>query len=74
MSLFDTAVVTDMSQEGVRVRKMDRATMLRLGAKEGTRVLTRLVKEGAGARDSYRAAADRLGSRDSWTRLYGQSH
>jgi galactofuranosylgalactofuranosylrhamnosyl-N-acetylglucosaminyl-diphospho-decaprenol beta-1,5/1,6-galactofuranosyltransferase len=73
VSLFDTAVVTDMSQEGVRVRRLDRAAMLRLG-KQGMSVLTRLVKEGAAVRDSYRSAAERLGGRDSWTRLYDQSH
>jgi galactofuranosylgalactofuranosylrhamnosyl-N-acetylglucosaminyl-diphospho-decaprenol beta-1,5/1,6-galactofuranosyltransferase len=72
VSLFDTAVVTDMSQEGVRVRHLDRAAMLRL-ARQGLRVLSRLVKEGAAARDGYRSAAGRLGSRESWTRLYGQS-
>ncbi|HVV19754.1 MAG TPA: glycosyltransferase [Pseudonocardiaceae bacterium] len=72
VSLFDTAIVTDNSQEGVRVRRMDRATLLRL-SKQGFAVLNRLIKEGGAARDSWRAAADRLGSRESWTRLYGQS-
>jgi galactofuranosylgalactofuranosylrhamnosyl-N-acetylglucosaminyl-diphospho-decaprenol beta-1,5/1,6-galactofuranosyltransferase len=69
VSLFDTAVVTDMSQEGVRVRRRDKATMLRL-ARQGMTVLTRLVREGAEVRDSYRAAAPRLASRETWTRLY----
>jgi galactofuranosylgalactofuranosylrhamnosyl-N-acetylglucosaminyl-diphospho-decaprenol beta-1,5/1,6-galactofuranosyltransferase len=71
VSLFATAVVTDMSQEGVRVRHRDKATMLRL-ARRGFAVLTRLVREGAATRESYRAAASGLGSRESWTRLYGQ--
>ncbi|HEX4703228.1 MAG TPA: glycosyltransferase [Pseudonocardiaceae bacterium] len=72
VSLFETAVVTDMSQEGVRVRHRDRATMLRL-AKEGTTVLRRLVREGGAVRDAYRAAAPGLASRETWTRLYGQA-
>jgi galactofuranosylgalactofuranosylrhamnosyl-N-acetylglucosaminyl-diphospho-decaprenol beta-1,5/1,6-galactofuranosyltransferase len=69
VSLFDTAVVTDSSQEGVRVRHRDRATMLRLG-REGIAVLTRLAREGTSVRDSYRAAAQRLSGRESWARLY----
>lgn len=73
VSLFDTAVVTDMSQEGVRVRHRDRATMLRL-ARQGTAVLYRLIREGGAVRDRYRAAAAGLASRQSWDRLYGQSH
>jgi galactofuranosylgalactofuranosylrhamnosyl-N-acetylglucosaminyl-diphospho-decaprenol beta-1,5/1,6-galactofuranosyltransferase len=73
VSLFDTAVVTDMSQEGVRIRRRDKAMMIRL-ARQGFTVLSRLVREGAATRESYRAAADRLASRESWTRLYGQSH
>ncbi len=72
VSLFDTAVVTDMSQEGVRVRHRDKATMLRL-ARRGLSVLTRLVREGAGVRERYRHAAGGLASRESWTRLYRQS-
>jgi galactofuranosylgalactofuranosylrhamnosyl-N-acetylglucosaminyl-diphospho-decaprenol beta-1,5/1,6-galactofuranosyltransferase len=72
VSLFDTAVVTDNSQEGVRVRQMDRPTLIRL-SKQGFSVLNRLVKEGGATRDSWRAAAGRLGSREAWTRLYGQS-
>ncbi len=74
VSLFSTAVVTDMSQEGVRVRRMDRATMLRLG-RQGMQRADQ-AREGGRERHGtdYRAAADRLGSRDTWTRLYGQSH
>jgi galactofuranosylgalactofuranosylrhamnosyl-N-acetylglucosaminyl-diphospho-decaprenol beta-1,5/1,6-galactofuranosyltransferase len=59
-----------MSQEGVRVRRRDKATMVRLG-RQGMAVLTRLVREGGATRDRYRSAAGGLGSRDSWTRLYG---
>jgi galactofuranosylgalactofuranosylrhamnosyl-N-acetylglucosaminyl-diphospho-decaprenol beta-1,5/1,6-galactofuranosyltransferase len=72
VSLFDTAVVTDMSQEGVRVRHRDRAMMLRL-ARRGTAVLYRLIREGASVRDRYRTASPGLASRQSWARLYGQS-
>ena len=69
VSLFQTAVVTDMSQEGVRVRQFDRATALRL-AREGVRVLTRLMREGAGVTEQFRSAHPRLTSRDNWARLY----
>jgi galactofuranosylgalactofuranosylrhamnosyl-N-acetylglucosaminyl-diphospho-decaprenol beta-1,5/1,6-galactofuranosyltransferase len=69
VSLFQTAVVTDMSQEGVRVRQFDRATALRL-AREGVRVLTRLMREGTGVTEQFRSAHPRLTSRDNWARLY----
>ncbi|MGH3449209.1 MAG: glycosyltransferase, partial [Haloechinothrix sp.] len=41
VSLFKTAVVTDASQEGVRVRDYDRARMIEL-AKHGAKVINRL--------------------------------
>jgi galactofuranosylgalactofuranosylrhamnosyl-N-acetylglucosaminyl-diphospho-decaprenol beta-1,5/1,6-galactofuranosyltransferase len=69
VSLFDTAVVTDPSQEGVRVRRFDRAVMIDL-ARRGGAVLVRLVREGKRARDQYRAALPELTDRDTWTRLF----
>ncbi|MGH3516894.1 MAG: glycosyltransferase [Haloechinothrix sp.] len=70
VSLFRTAVVTDASQEGVRVRSYDRARMLEL-AKRGVTVINRLRKEGSGVRDQYQRAMPELTSRENWTRLYG---
>ncbi|MGY2067506.1 glycosyltransferase [Blastococcus sp. SYSU DS0619] len=72
VSLFDTAVVTDPSQEGVRLRRFDRDEMLRL-ARQGTKVLVRLAREGNGARDRWRAALPELTDRQTWTRLFESS-
>ncbi|RBY91896.1 glycosyltransferase family 2 protein [Blastococcus sp. TBT05-19] len=69
VSLFETAVVTDPSQEGVRLRRFDRDTMVRL-AREGGTVLWRLVREGGGARDRWRAALPELSDRQTWSRLF----
>jgi galactofuranosylgalactofuranosylrhamnosyl-N-acetylglucosaminyl-diphospho-decaprenol beta-1,5/1,6-galactofuranosyltransferase len=69
VSLYETAVVTDPSQEGVRVRRFDRAEMLEL-ARRGSAVLWRLVREGGRVRDEYRAALPELSDRETWTRLF----
>ena len=69
VSLFETAVVTEPSQQGVRVRHLDRSTMLRLGAR-GMRVLARLVREGPSLRRQYQAAMPELTSRQNWQRLF----
>lgn len=64
-----TAVVTDASQRGVRVRTYDREHLVRL-AYQGARVLTRFIRDGAAVREQYRAALPRLTSRDAWTGLF----
>jgi galactofuranosylgalactofuranosylrhamnosyl-N-acetylglucosaminyl-diphospho-decaprenol beta-1,5/1,6-galactofuranosyltransferase len=69
VSLFETAVVTDASQEGVRVRTFDRDVMLRL-ANRGAAVLWRFVRDGGRARDEYRRRLPELTSRDVWARLF----
>lgn len=69
VGLFETAVVTDASQEGVRVRKYDRDRMFKLG-KHGLSVINRLRKEGRAVRDQYRRAMPELTSRENWKRLY----
>jgi galactofuranosylgalactofuranosylrhamnosyl-N-acetylglucosaminyl-diphospho-decaprenol beta-1,5/1,6-galactofuranosyltransferase len=66
---FETAVVTDSSQEGVRVRRFDRDTMVELGRRSAS-VLWRLSREGERARDQWRAALPALSSRDTWARLF----
>ena len=69
VSLFDTAVVTDPSQEGVRVRKFDRDLMTSL-ASQGSAVLWRLLREGDRVRDEYRRQLPVLSARETWARLF----
>lgn len=66
---FETAVVTDANQEGVRVRHYDRAKMFDL-AKRGAKVVNRLRKEGGAVQEQYKRAMPELTSRENWTRLY----
>ena len=69
VSLFETAVVTDPSQAGVRVRRFDRDAMVDL-ARRGGAVLYRLMRDGESVRDQFRARLPELSSRDTWTRLF----
>ncbi len=69
VSRFRTAVVTDRSQEGVRVRSFDRAALITLGG-EAARVLLRLRREGGAARDRLREAVPDLTSRAFWQHLF----
>ncbi|WP_246360770.1 glycosyltransferase [Haloechinothrix aidingensis] len=71
VSLFHTAVVTDASQEGVRVRTYDRGRMMGL-ARRAASTLLRLRKEGPRVREAYRSALPELTSRQNWARLYGK--
>ena len=70
VSLFERAVVTDMSELGVRIRTRDRALALEI-AKRGARALRRLQKEAPELVERYRAAQPELTSRENWARLYG---
>lgn len=69
ISLFRTAVVTDASQEGVRIRRQDRRRMLAL-AKDGLRVISRLYRQTDMMKARYRSALPTLTARDNWRRLY----
>ncbi|MFK0246743.1 glycosyltransferase [Amycolatopsis azurea] len=69
IATFETAVVTDASQEGVRVRSYDRVKMFEL-ARKGAKVLQRLRKEGAAVQEQYKRAMPELTSRENWKRLY----
>ncbi|UVS76466.1 glycosyltransferase [Actinokineospora sp. UTMC 2448] len=69
-SRFDSVVVTDASQEGVRVRRRDRAMDVKL-AKRVARVARALVSETPRLRAEYRAAVPEVTSRENWRRLYG---
>ncbi|GAA1252521.1 glycosyltransferase [Prauserella halophila] len=69
VSLFKTAVVTDASQEGVRVRSYDKERMVDL-AKRTLQVVGRLRKEGHAVQAQYKRAMPELTSRENWKRLY----
>jgi galactofuranosylgalactofuranosylrhamnosyl-N-acetylglucosaminyl-diphospho-decaprenol beta-1,5/1,6-galactofuranosyltransferase len=69
VSRFATAVVTDASQEGVRVRQLDTERLHGLAA-TGLRVLARLYRRGPSVAREYRRALPRLTSRENWRRLY----
>ncbi len=69
VSQFDTVVVTDGSQSGVRVRRRDREVTVRL-AKQTGRAVKRLLSDLPRLREEYRAAAPKLTSRENWRRLY----
>jgi galactofuranosylgalactofuranosylrhamnosyl-N-acetylglucosaminyl-diphospho-decaprenol beta-1,5/1,6-galactofuranosyltransferase len=67
---FDTVVVTDASQEGVRVRRRDpeaaRALLVR-----GAKVFNQLRKQAPALRQQYRDAMPTVTSRENWGRLFG---
>jgi galactofuranosylgalactofuranosylrhamnosyl-N-acetylglucosaminyl-diphospho-decaprenol beta-1,5/1,6-galactofuranosyltransferase len=69
VSLFETAVVTEPSQEGVRVRRLDRAMMRKLIVR-GARVLAHFAREEPRVRRQYQAAMPELTSRQNWQRLF----
>ncbi|RBY86542.1 glycosyltransferase [Blastococcus sp. TF02A-30] len=70
VSLFDTAVVTDPSQSGVRVRRRDRAQAAEL-ARRAAGVLWRFNRDGDRARDEWRRRLPELTSRETWGELFG---
>ena len=70
VSLFERAVVTDMSEQGFRVRTRDGQRALQL-ARRGAHTLRRLVQEGPTVAQRYRDALPHLSSRANWARLYG---
>jgi galactofuranosylgalactofuranosylrhamnosyl-N-acetylglucosaminyl-diphospho-decaprenol beta-1,5/1,6-galactofuranosyltransferase len=69
VSLYETAVVTDPSQEGVRVRRFDRDIMFALARQAGS-LLLRFLREGDKVRDEYRARLPQLTSRETWAQLF----
>jgi galactofuranosylgalactofuranosylrhamnosyl-N-acetylglucosaminyl-diphospho-decaprenol beta-1,5/1,6-galactofuranosyltransferase len=64
-------VVTDSSQTGVRVRRLDPQLMMRLG-RQGLRVLWRLRREGDDIARRYVAAQEHLTSKENWERLFSK--
>ncbi|TFV59586.1 glycosyltransferase family 2 protein [Geodermatophilus sp. DF01-2] len=69
VSRFSKVVVTDASQEGVRIREYDQRTGLRL-LREGAAACYRLATQGPAAAAAYRAALPELTSRENWRRLF----
>jgi galactofuranosylgalactofuranosylrhamnosyl-N-acetylglucosaminyl-diphospho-decaprenol beta-1,5/1,6-galactofuranosyltransferase len=70
ISTFERAIVTDMSEQGVRIRTRDKELALEL-AKRAARTFRRFVTDGPAAARAYRAEMSRLTSRENWARLYG---
>src|SRR5690606_40172423 len=66
----ERAVVTDMSEQGFRVRIRDKQTALRV-ARRAAVLLRRFVREAPAVAERYRAELPRLSSRENWMRLYG---
>lgn len=69
VSRFRTVVVTDASQQGVRVLRLDRDQLITLG-RRSVKVLRRLRREGRRAQQQYRDALPELTSRQNWQRLF----
>lgn len=69
VSTFSRAVVTDMSEQGYRVRTRDRALALDL-TRRAARTFRRFVAEGPTVAQRYRDEMGRLTSRANWARLY----
>lgn len=72
VSQFDRVVVTDASQEGVRIRSRNLTTARGLFVR-GAKACRRLIGEGTSQQARYRQAMPQLTSRDNWARLYGKS-
>lgn len=70
VSLFDNAVVTDASQNAVRVRRRDKDTAVEL-AKRAAKVCWQLRKEAPHMKQVWQDAMPTLTSRENWARLYG---
>jgi galactofuranosylgalactofuranosylrhamnosyl-N-acetylglucosaminyl-diphospho-decaprenol beta-1,5/1,6-galactofuranosyltransferase len=70
VSTFRRAVVTDMSEQGYRVRTRDRALAVALTTRSA-RVLRRFVTEGPTVTRRFRSELPVLTSRANWARLYG---
>ncbi len=69
ISRYATAVVTDLSQEGVRVRKLDRDNLRKLG-QQGIAEIGRFYRQGPRIAKAYRKALPSMTTRENWLRLY----
>lgn len=71
VSLFGHAVVTDASQEGVRVRRHNAELMKQLLVR-GLRAQWTLRSRAPQIRESYRREFESMTSRSNWARLFGK--
>ena len=71
VSLFGHAVVTDASQEGVRVRRHNAELMKQL-LKRGLRAQWKLRTQAPRIRESYRSEFESMTDRSNWARLFGK--
>lgn len=69
VGLFSSAIVTDASQQGVRVRKRNKDTAMRL-ARELIGSCLELRRRGDDVAAQWRDAMPDLTSRENWTRLF----
>jgi galactofuranosylgalactofuranosylrhamnosyl-N-acetylglucosaminyl-diphospho-decaprenol beta-1,5/1,6-galactofuranosyltransferase len=72
VSRFETAVVTDASQEGVRIRRRDPENARALFVR-GAKACAQLARRASSLREEYRAAMPVLTSRENWARLFDLS-
>jgi galactofuranosylgalactofuranosylrhamnosyl-N-acetylglucosaminyl-diphospho-decaprenol beta-1,5/1,6-galactofuranosyltransferase len=72
VSLFESAVVTDASQEAVRACRLDRSALVSLG-RQALRAAWRLCRDGRHLRRRWQHAAHELSTRDNWARLFAMS-
>jgi galactofuranosylgalactofuranosylrhamnosyl-N-acetylglucosaminyl-diphospho-decaprenol beta-1,5/1,6-galactofuranosyltransferase len=70
VSRFETVVVTDASQEGVRVRRRDPEAARTLLTR-GLKAINQLRKNAHALREQYLAAMPTITSRENWARLFG---
>jgi galactofuranosylgalactofuranosylrhamnosyl-N-acetylglucosaminyl-diphospho-decaprenol beta-1,5/1,6-galactofuranosyltransferase len=68
---YETVVVTDASQEGVRVRRRDPAAAKALLSR-GVKGINALRRNAPALREQYRAALPEVTSREHWGRLFGK--
>ncbi|WP_431818466.1 glycosyltransferase [Gordonia jacobaea] len=69
VGLFSSAIVTDSSQTGVRVRRRDKQIAVRLG-RELAQLCLELRRDGLDVAEQWRGAMPELTSRENWTRLF----
>jgi galactofuranosylgalactofuranosylrhamnosyl-N-acetylglucosaminyl-diphospho-decaprenol beta-1,5/1,6-galactofuranosyltransferase len=72
VSRFETVVVTDASQEGVRLRRRDPQAAKELLVR-GLKSVNALRKAAPALQQQYRDALPAVTSREHWARLFGLS-
>jgi galactofuranosylgalactofuranosylrhamnosyl-N-acetylglucosaminyl-diphospho-decaprenol beta-1,5/1,6-galactofuranosyltransferase len=70
VGLYDYAIVTDASQAGVRVRRRDKAQLVKLSWRL-IRLLYRFATQATSVQARWREALPELSGRQNWERLFG---